>query len=441
MRLATNRDRMDEFHYQMQRNNWHSNPQWIITPDEIHDLCPILNMDGIVGGLYNPADGHLDPYSLTQALATGARRHGAVIETNVAVTSTRHRPDGRWQIDTSRGSVTATHVVNAAGFWARDVGRMIDVDLPLVAVHHQYVITEPIAAVRERRRELAVIRDLDGSYYAREERGGLLVGPYEAEHKMKLQSDWVDSGVPPDFGKELFESDVDRISDHLAVAAHRIPAFGESGLAKIISGPITYSPDLLPMVGPLEGRKNYWVACGFSYGIIHAGGAGRYLARWILDGEPPYDLNETDPGRYGSWTNDAYTFAKARESYGFNTVIVYPKEERWAGRPARISTAYELTKSRGGQFGFHAGWEQPNWFALAGDEAGYKPSFRRTNWFEPVGRESTLVRTKVGLIDLTPFGKIVVGGKDSARFLNRMFANRLPKVKEGSPCLVLISLF
>lgn len=319
-------------------------------------------MNKILAGLYNPGDGHIDPYSLTMALAAGARKYGALLKYPAPVTSLKPRPDGTWDVETPQGSVRANRIVNAAGFWAREVGKMIGLDHPLIPVQHQYVVTSTIPEVKALKRELPVLRDLEGSYYLRQERDGLLFGPYESQEKMKLQASWVTHGVPPGFGKELFESDLDRISDHLEAAMEMIPVLKKADIINVVNGPITYSPDILPMVGPHQGVRNYWVATGFGYGIIHAGGVGKFLSDWILHGEPPFDLIELDPNRYGKWTTTQYTEAKARESYGFNNIVGYPKEERFAGRPTqRVSGLYKTLKSKC-SMGFHAGWEQPHWF-------------------------------------------------------------------------------
>nr|XP_032630393.1 dimethylglycine dehydrogenase, mitochondrial isoform X1 [Chelonoidis abingdonii]XP_032630394.1 dimethylglycine dehydrogenase, mitochondrial isoform X2 [Chelonoidis abingdonii] len=216
--------------------------------------------------------------------------------------------------------------------------------------------------------------------------------------------------------------------DHIEAAMAMVPVLKQADIINIVAGPITYSPDILPMVGPHQGVRNYWVAIGFGYGIIHAGGVGKYLSDWILGGEPPFDLIELDPNRYGKWSTTQYTATKARESYGFNNIVGYPKEERFAGRPTeRVSGLYEVLKSKC-SMGFHAGWEQPHWFYKPGDDIGYKPSFGRTNWFEPVGREYKQVMEKVGVIDLTPFGKFIVKGNDSVKLLDHLFANVIPKV-------------
>ncbi|XP_034955456.1 dimethylglycine dehydrogenase, mitochondrial isoform X2 [Zootoca vivipara] len=428
IRIASTPTRVDELKYQMTRAGWHPAEQYLIKPERVQELFPLLNMEKVLAGLYNPGDGHIDPYSLTMALAAGARKYGAQINYPVQVTDLKSRADGTWEVETPQGIIRANRVVNTAGFWAREIGEMIGLPHPLIPVHHQYIVTATIPEVKALKKEFPVIRDLEGSYYLRQERDGILFGPYESPEKMKLQESWVTDGVPPGFGKELFESDLDRIMDHVEAAMEMVPVLKQADIINVVAGPITYSPDILPMVGPHQGVRNYWVAIGFGYGIIHAGGIGKYLSDWILSGEPPFDLIELDPNRYGKWTTPEFTAAKARESYGFNNIVGFPKEERFAGRPtARVSGLYEILKSEC-SMGFHAGWEQPHWFYKPGDEIGYKPSFRRTNWFEPVGREYKQVMEKVGVIDLTPFGKISIKGSDSVKFLDRLIANVIPKI-------------
>ncbi|XP_061148956.1 dimethylglycine dehydrogenase, mitochondrial [Syngnathus typhle] len=428
VRIASTAARVDEMKYQMTRTHWHVTEQYMIGPEKIQELFPLLNLDKVLAGLYTPGDGHIDPYSLTMALAAGARMYGAQIYNPAPVTGLTPTADGKWDVQTPHGTIRANRVVNATGFWAREVGKMIGFEHPTIPVHHQYVVTATVPEVKALKKELAVIRDLEGSYYLRQERDGLLFGPYEKMEKMVLQDSWVRDGVPPGFGKELFESDLDRIMEHVEMAMEMVPVLKKADIINIVSGPITYTPDLLPMVGPHQGVRNYWTAIGFGYGVIHAGGVGKFLSDWIRNGEPPYDLIECDPNRYGSWVDVPFLCAKARESYGFNNVVGYPKEERFAGRPTcRKSGVYDLLKDKA-SMGFHAGWEQPHWFYKTGDDTGYKPSFRRTNWFEPVGRECKLVMEKVGVIDLTPFGKFVVKGADSLKLLDRLFANTMPKV-------------
>nr|XP_061822409.1 dimethylglycine dehydrogenase, mitochondrial-like [Nerophis lumbriciformis] len=428
VRIASTSARVDEMRYQMTRTHWHVTSQSMIGPEEVHQLFPLLNMDKVLAGLYTAGDGHIDPYSLTMALAAGARMYGAQIYNPAPVTGLQPTADGKWDVQTPHGTIRADRIVNATGFWAREVGKMIGFEHPTIPVHHQYVVTATVPEVKALKKELPVIRDLEGSYYLRQERDGLLFGPYEQMEKMVLQDSWVRDGVPPGFGKELFESDLDRIMEHVEMAMEMVPVLKKADIINIVSGPITYTPDLLPMVGPHQGVRNYWTAIGFGYGVIHAGGIGKFLSDWITSGEPPYDLIECDPNRYGKWADVPFMCAKARESYGFNNVVGYPKEERFAGRPTeRVSGVYHLLKDQA-SMGFHAGWEQPHWFYKEGDHTQYKPSFRRTNWFGPVGRECQLVMEKVGVIDLTPFGKFTVKGKDSHQLLDRLFANTMPKV-------------
>ncbi|KAA8584326.1 hypothetical protein FQN60_008111 [Etheostoma spectabile] len=414
IRIASTPARVDEMKYQMTRTHWHVTEQYLIGPEKIHKLFPLLNIDKVLAGLYTPGDGHIDPYSLTMAMAAGARMYGAQIYNPAPVTALTPTADGNWDVQTPHGTIRANRIVNATGFWAREVGKMIGFEHPTIPVHHQYVVTATVPEVKALKTELPVIRDLEGSYYLRQERDGLLFGPYEKMEKMVLQDSWVRDGVPPGFGKELFESDLDRIMEHVEMAMDMVPVLKEADIINIVSGPITYTPDLLPMVGPHQGVRNYWTAIGFG--------------DWIRTGEPPYDLIECDTNRYSKWADVPFMCAKARESYGFNNVVGYPKEERFAGRPTyRTSGVYELLKDKA-SMGFHAGWEQPHWFYKPGDDIGYKPSFRRTNWFGPVGRECKLVMEKVGVIDLTPFAKFIVKGTDSHKLLDRLFANTMPKV-------------
>uniref|UniRef100_A0A671VL42 Dimethylglycine dehydrogenase, mitochondrial n=1 Tax=Sparus aurata TaxID=8175 RepID=A0A671VL42_SPAAU len=427
VRIAATAARVDEMRYQMTRTHWHVTEQYMIGPEKVLELFPLLDINKVLAGLYTPGDGHIDPYSLTMALAAGARMYGAQIYNPAPVTSLSPTADGKWDVQTPHGTIRANRIVNATGFWAREVGKMIGFDHPTIPVHHQYVVTATVPEVKALKKELAVIRDLEASYYLRQERDGLLFGPYEKMEKMKLQDSWVREGVPPGFGKELFESDLDRIMEHVEMAMEMVPVLKKADIINVVSGPITYTPDLLPMVGPHQGVRNYWAAVGFGYGVIHAGGIGKFLSDWIRNGEPPYDLIECDPNRYGRWADVPFMCN--------NTLLIhrpiklgYPKEERFAGRPTyRLSGVYELLNDKA-SMGFHAGWEQPHWFYKPGDDVGYKPSFRRTNWFGPVGRECKLVMEKVGVIDLTPFAKFIVKGKDSQKLLDRLFANNMPKV-------------
>lgn len=428
---------MDEAYYQQSRANWHSAQQSIITAEQIQQLHPLLDMDSVLGGIYNTQDGHIDPYSVTMSLAKGARMHGAEIYQQSPVLDLKLNDKGRWDVETEYGTLEAGAVINCTGFWGRELAQMVGIDLPLCTIEHQYVITDSIPQIEELETELPVIRDLEKSYYCRQERQGLLVGPYESAELMKVRTDWQKDGVPSGFDKELYEPDLDRIMSHVMGAMERIPAMENAGIQNITSGPICYTPDVLPIVGPVQGLPNFWVANGMSYGIAHAGGIGDYLAQWILDGEPPFDLTELDPTRYGKWTTPFYTAAKAREGYGDNNLITHPYIEKPAGRPIRYPAMYHQLKLAGAEFGFHNGWEQPHWYAKSDEEAGYQPSFYRTNWFEPVRREVNTVMNHVGVIDLTPFSKYIVSGPGSRALMEKMCANIMPKVGRVNICHML----
>jgi len=426
VRICTTPERLEEAKYQMQRHGWQKSPQRLITTEEVAQVHPLLNVDDVLGALYFPEDGYTDPYSLTQAFGVGARMYGAEVYMPAPVTGLNYRSDGRWDVHTAHGTIKAKRVVNAAGFWGREIGRMVGTELPLGVVHHQYVVTGTIPEVANLKKELPFMRDLEGSVYSRQERQGIAFGTYESADKMKMQDEWWVS-VPEGFGKELFESDLNRISDYVEYSMTRTPVLANAEITSVVSGPITYSPDAIPLVGPDAEVPNMWMALGTGYGIGLAGGIGKYLSDWMIDGEPPYDLIECEPGRYGKWATKEYVLAKARETYGLNNEMIHPKLERWAGRPVRTSGIYKRLCERGAQMGMRSGWEQPNWFAGPGDEPGYRPSFRRTNWFEPVGRECELVLKRVGMIDLSTYGKIEVNGKDASSFLDMVFANELPK--------------
>ncbi|KAL5260238.1 hypothetical protein ACHWQZ_G010380 [Mnemiopsis leidyi] len=434
IRLAHSKEHMNEFKYMMTRHQWHQANQQLLYPDSIEDMHPLLNMEGILGGLYTPGDGHTDPYSLTMAYAKGARMYGATLVQDTPVTGTKQLANGTWEVDTPSGKINAKHIVNAAGFHARELGHMSGLDIPLVPIHHQYLVSASLPFLEdwqknEGGRKVPALRDLRGSYYVRQERTGLLIGPYESQEKMKIQEDWYDVGVPKGFGKELYESDLDRLDKCIEHVMDLLPIIQETDIQSVVAGPITYSPDILPMIGPTHHLKNYWFAVGFGYGIAHSGGAGNYLARWIMNGEPDYDLIECDPDRYSTWTDRKFLMAKARESYGMNTAPAFPKEERWAGRPtARVSGAYEETKARGAAFGFHAGWEQPHWFATQGERTDTPVCYTRKHYHDAVGREVDMIMNRVGVADLTPFGKFMLEGPGATKFLSSMVANTLPKL-------------
>ncbi len=426
LRLATNRDRMDEYYKYCGTANTIGVPFELITPKQVKELWPHCETDGLVGALYHPQDGHVAPADVTMALAKGARSGGAEIYRHTKVTGIEQTPSGEWKVKTDKGDIACEHVVTAAGSWARQIGKMVGLDLPVIAVEHQYLVTEEIPELVERKRqnlpEMAVLRESDASYYMREERQGLILGPYE-----KGAPAWAVDGVPENFGQELLAPDIERLEPHIEAAIKRVPIFGKAGIKDCINGPIPYTPDGSPLIGPAWGLKNFWLNEGHSFGITAAGGSGWQLAEWIVEGEPGIDMWDVDSRRFGDYATKNYVRIKNEETYEHVFIIHYPLEERPAARPAKAAPCYDRQKALGAVFGQRFGWERANWFAPKGTPAKDKYSFRRTNFHEPVGEEVKAVRERVGLLDLTGFSKFEVSGPGAEAFLDRLVANRLPK--------------
>lgn len=438
IRLIDTQERLDEALYQMGMSELWPAEYQLITPEQAGEMHPLLETHDLKACIYNPGDGHIDPTSVTNVLIAAAKSRGAKVHRYTPVEGLTQLDDGRWEVHTARGTVTANTVFNCGGLWAKEVARMAGVTLPLVTIEHQYVITGPVPEVESLKeehgmKELPVIRDLYGSYYLRQERNGILIGPYEPEKDMKLREGWQKDGMPNDFGMELFEGDLDRIMPHLEIAMERVPAAINGGIKDVINGPVSWSPDGQPIVGPQPGKKNFWNACAFSYGIVHGGGAGKYIVDWLLNGEPSYELFEFDTARYGEWATPAYTRAKVRESYGWNNVIVTPDLERPAGRPCRTSGVYDLLAAKGAHFTVHNGWEIPKFFDIPGEgRMPDKPSFRRTNWHRAVARECELVENHAGIIDITAFSKFQISGPGAEDFLHSLCANKMPALGRTS---------
>ena len=425
LRLATTRERMDEYHKYCGTANTIGVPFEMITPNEIAALWPLCNTDGLVGALFHPHDGHVAPADVTMALAKGARDGGAEINRRTKVTGIERTGGGEWRVKTDQGDIACEHVVTATGSWAREIAAMVGLDLPVIPVEHQYLLTDEIPELVERQKaglpELAVLRESDASYYMREERQGLILGPYE-----KGAPAWAVDGVPENFGQELLEPDIDRLEPHINAAVARVAVFGMAGIKDYINGPIPYTPDGNPLIGPAFGLRNYWLAEGFSFGITAAGGAGKYLAEWIVEGESSLDMLDVDPRRFGAYANKNYARLKNEEAYEHIFVIHYPDEERPAARPAKTSPCHQRLAERGAVWGQRYGWERPNWFAPQGVEAKDVWSFRRTNYFVHVGNECRTVRERAAIIDITSFSKFEVSGPGAERFLDRLLARKAP---------------
>jgi len=431
LRLATCRDRMDEYRKYCGTANTIGVPFQVISPAEVKELWPLVDLGGhgetpaIVGALYHPDDGHIAPADLTMALRRAARSAGAEIHEQTEVTAATQMASGEWKLTTNRGEITAEHVVMATGNYARQTGRMFGLNLPAIPVEHQYIVYDESPELKAYRqsggRELAVLRESDKSYYLREERMGWILGPYEAGAPARFAD-----GVPDWFGKSLFPGDLDRLLPHVEAAQRRVPALEHCGIKDIVNGPISYTPDGSPMVGPAWGKKNLWVNEGHSFGITAAGGAGWQLAEWIVEGEPGIDMLAVDPRRFGPYTSKRFVVTKNEETYRSVFTIHYPDEERPDARPAKTSPVYDKLRRMGAVFGQRYGWERANWFAPQGVEPKDEWSFRRSNYFEHVGNECRRLREKVGVIDLTPFTKFEVTGPGAEGWLDNLVANKVP---------------
>jgi dimethylglycine dehydrogenase len=431
LRLATCRERMDEYQKYCGTANTIGVPFKVISPEEVKALWPLIDLgDGvntpkIVGALYHPDDGHIAPADLTMALRKGARSRGAEIHEQTEVTGVSQTPSGEWRLRTTKGDITAEHVVCATGNYARQTGRMFGLNVPSIPVEHQYIVYDESPELKEYRkrggRELAVLRESDQSYYLREERMGWILGPYEAGAPARFAD-----GVPDWFGKSLFDGDLERLLPHIEAAQRRVPSLSTCGIKDIVNGPIAYTPDGSPLIGPAWGVRNVWLNEGHSFGITAAGGSGWQLAEWIVEGEPGIDMMATDPRRYGPYTSKRYVVQKNEETYRSVFTIHYPDEERPDARPAKTSPVYDKLARLGAVFGQRYGWERANWFAPTGVQPKDLFSFRRSNYFEHVGNEARHLRQHVGVIDLTPFTKHEVTGPGAEGWLDGLVANKVP---------------
>lgn len=394
----------------------------IVGLDEIKKLCPVIDTDGIIGALYDPLDGHLDPAGTTHAYAKAARMQGAEIYQHNKVEELIPQPDGSWDVVTEQGTIRAEHVVNAGGLWARELGEMAGVWLPLQPMEHQYLISDDIPEVYERDTELPHVMDPGGESYFRQEGRGLVIGIYEQDC-----DPWKVDGTPWDFGLELLPDNLDRIADSLETAYHRYPCLERAGIKKVINGPFTFAPDGNPLVGPVPGLKNYWAACAVMAGFSQGGGVGLTLAEWMVEGEPTRDVFAMDVARFGDWCAKPYTVAKVRENYQRRFAITYPNEELPAGRPLNRTPAYDIWDKQRAVFGSGYGMEHVNYFAPEGEERFEAPTFRRSNAHRTVGEECRAVRTAVGINEIHNFSKYEVTGPGAEAWLDYVMAGRLPK--------------
>ena len=451
IRLASTEDRMDEYRYYSGVAQTVGVEVNFLTPEQVKEAWPMSNIDGLIGAIQHPDDGYIQPADLTQALAKGARSRGAEIYRNTTVEGLDQQTDNTWIVRTDKGDIHCEHVVSCTGNFARKTGQMVGLDIPVIPVEHQYIVTDPHPEILERKAaglpEQAVLRDSDAGYYLREEAGGMILGPYEEN----APCCYVD-GPSAESEYELFNGDLDRLMPHVEACMERVPAFAEVGVKTIYNGAIAYTPDGNPIVGPAWGLNNFWLNEGHSFGITAAGGAGWQLAEWIVDGEPTVDMMGVDPRRFGPYASRGYLRTKNEEAYDHVFKNHYPDEERSAARPLKTSPCYERMRELGAVFGSVYGWERPNWFApldyqlsdqdldkpevlwnknhsapLPDGRVVEKNSFRRSNYFNFVGDECLHVHEHVGVLDMSAFSKATVSGQGAEDWLNSIVANNVPK--------------
>ena len=423
--LADNQDRFDMLVAERAKHRYMGLETTIIGPEEIAKIAPVTNVEGVIGGLYDPLDGHLDPSGTTHAYAKAARMGGATIETNCKVSETNQRPDGTWNVVTDKGTIHAEHVVNAAGLWAREVGAMANIYFPLLPMEHQYLITEEvpeIAAIADAGGEHPGVTDLSGESYLRQEGRGLCIGFYEQRCRP-----WAVNGTPWNFGQELLPDDFDKIEDSIAFAYKRFPALERSGIKSVIHGPFTFAPDGNPLVGPVPGMRNYWSACAVMAGFSQGGGVGLSLAQWMVEGEPERDVFAMDCARFGKWVTPGYTIPKVIENYQRRFSVTFPNEELPAARGVRKTPMYETFNRMGAVWGADFGLEVPNYFAKGNEPDFETPSFRRSNAWSAIAREVNAVRSSVGINEVHNFSKFLITGQNSRTWLDRIMAGRIPE--------------
>jgi dimethylglycine dehydrogenase len=420
--LAGSRERMDWLKMTLARGRYLGMELELLSAAELAKIYPLMDPKHFLGGILDPIEGHIDPSGVTLAYAKAAQIGGAEIVRQTRVVEMRQRADATWDVITTQGTVHAEHVVNAGGLWAREVGRMVGLELPVLAMEHQYLITDDLPELAGQPEMIHCI-DFEGEIYLRQERGGVLLGTYE-----RAGVPWSPQVTPWDFGQDLLPNDLERIAPSLEVAFQHFPRLGEVGIRKVVNGPFTFAPDGNPLVGPIAGLRNYWVACAVMAGFSQGGGVGLSLANWMVEGDPGADIWAMDVARYGEWATRSYTNAKVRENYSRRFRIRFPNEELEAARPLRTSPVYERLQAENAVFGEYCGLEHALWFAPKGTEPREQVTFRRSNAHQQVAAECKAVRDSVGMIEITNYGKFEVTGPGALGWLSRVMANRVPEV-------------
>ncbi len=426
--MADTPERMDFLRLAHAKGRYLGMETELITPSEAKAMFPIMDETNFVGAMWDPVEGHLDPSGTTHAYAKAARVLGAEIELRNRVTELTQDADGTWNVITEKGTVKCEHVVNAGGLWAREVGRMVGLELPLLAMEHMYLLTEDMPEVMEYNkstgRELIGVMDFKGEIYTRQERNGILLGTYE-----KACKPWSPIETPWNFGHELLQPDIDRITPSLEVGFRHYPALEKAGIKQIINGPFTFAPDGNPLVGPVQGLTNFWCACAVMAGFSQGGGVGLALSQWMVNGDPGADIWGMDVTRFGEWATLRYTNAKVRENYSRRFSIRFPNEELPAARPHQTTPVYDvMLRDNHAVMGDSWGVETPLWFAPSADEAHDIPTYHRSNDFKHIAREVESTRQRVGVTETSNFAKYRVEGPGAEAFLDRLMTNTMPKV-------------
>ncbi len=426
LQLAGTPERMEWLKMAKARGRYLGMDLDIISASEAKDLLPLIDDKHFVGALWDPIEGHLDPSGTTHAYAKSAQIGGAEFVLRNRVTDLTQNPDGSWQVVTEKGTIQAEHVVNCGGLWAREIGRMVGLELPVLAMEHMYVLTEDMPEVaqinKETGKEVVHAIDFEGEIYIRQERGGMLMGTYE-----KACRPWSPRETPWGFGQELLVPDLDRIAPSLEVGFSHFPAFENAGIKQIINGPFTFAPDGNPLVGPVKGLKNYWCALAVMAGFSQGGGVGLALSNWMVHGDPGFDVWAMDVARFGDWATLGYTNAKVQENYSRRFSIRFPNEELPAARPIQTTALYDTMVAQGAVMGDSWGLETPLWFAPEGLEPKDIVSFRRSNDFEHVKAEVMAVRNGVGVTEIANFAKYEITGSGAEAWLSRLMTNKMPR--------------
>lgn len=422
IRLAHNRDEEDENRRFLGLARQVGTQAEIIGPQRVRDLYPLLEMKGIKNALWLPDDCYTDPAQTTQGLARKARERGAEIYRHTKVTALARTPSGEWRIETDKGTVTAGAVVNCAGMWAKEISALAGGILPAVSIEHEFLVTETIPEIEPLGHELPMLWDMSVPMYTRSDRKGLIVSCYEDHPKF-----FGVEGIPPQFGQELLPPDLERTEHRLLQIQEMIPALKKVGIRTVVNGPTPRSPDMRPLIGPAHGYDNFYVMCGVSGGFLFSS-ATRYLAEWIVEGQPSINLAPFDVNRFGPYADKHYAVQRLSSGHAFASAAYYPHVEAPEGRPCRTTPLYDRLKVKGAVFGAVNGWEVANWFAPQGTKAEDVPAYERTNWHPHVGAEVRAVREGVGILDWSSAGKFELSGAAATSTIERLSASRLPPI-------------